>query len=378
MTNEFLIRRSDTDIDEDIESCNLYYRNLPSGSPILSYAISPIVSVNNSEFVGWNVPNFHKRKRAGELLPMTPWDQFFENGSATGYIDVVTTDGHTFQRFWSVGKYVPEAKWRLTTDEVLNYLPGQSAQAQLIEAAAKIYSNGHDTLTFLAEFASVKDLFIKTAKKLIKMDFPRNWKALSGNWLATRYGWRTLLYDLSDLNKALRSLDEKRTRYSECAGRTYSDTYEYGEDESWSLGTLTRTWNDKVTVGIRGSVVADITVPKFQFNPLQTGWELIPFSFVIDWFVNVGKAIAAWSFLSLQTDYVAAYGWKVEIERNYSKVIGVTNQNYSSGAVNVSGSSTIKIEKRIPSRIPLLPRFNLKLDMMKIIDLIMLVLQRTR
>ena len=41
----------------------------------------------------------------------------------------------------------------------------------------------------------------------------------------------------------------------------------------------------------------------WEFVP--TLWELIPYSFLVDYFTNVGGIIASWSYRSLGTDWVA-------------------------------------------------------------------------
>jgi hypothetical protein len=190
------------------------------------------------------------------------------------------------------------------------------------------------------------------------------------------------MYDIQDIHKALVHLDEARTRYSDRSGTTYSTTKQEAYVYSKWLIDLDVQKIDKITTSIRGSVAADIEVPKFQFNPITTAWELIPFSFVLDWIVSVGKSIAAMSFMVLQHTYVASCGYRVTIERSFHAEIGGTHAEgdveFVDGTHWQTGSSKLVLEKRTPCAVPYLPHFKLRLDALKVIDLVGLVVQRFR
>jgi hypothetical protein len=203
---------------------------------------------------------------------------------------------------------------------------------------------------------------------------PKGIKGKSSDWLSYRYGWRTLIYDLQDLNKAIIGLDSGRKRYSERAGTTYSQVATNAWDEAKSHGTRHHIVDDKIEFRLSGSVVADITVPQFQFNPLQTGWEIIPFSFVVDWFIGIGKCLSAWSFLSLETSYAASYGIQVTLDRTYNRSI-TFGGDYSGEDYQTGESKTVAC-RRVPCRIPYLPQHRLNLNPFKILDMIGLIIQR--
>lgn len=343
---------------------------------------SHLVGWNKRAFVGWDTPNYHKRRRNGELLPMTPWYQYKATGSASGSYSITTVDTTAtpdqYADWYSVGtEWVPSESWALDEEHICIHIPDKYDQ-YVQEAAAKIYSQGHDTLTCLAELTQLKSLFEVIAKRLIKRKLPKKLKEVTGDWLATRYGLRPLIYDIESLNEAIKNLNDGRTRYSEKAGSTTSYSYLDEVTDSKSCYSLVHRFTDKVKVGLRGSVVADVDVPEFQFNPLQTGWELIPFSFVFDWFVNVGKTLAAVSLLSLDMDYVASKGYRIDVTREYSVYITDTWGIYHAGTVDVTGTCTGYIEVRTPCRIPILPHFIVKLNSLKILDLIALLLQQIR
>jgi hypothetical protein len=77
--------------------------------------------------------------------------------------------------------------------------------------------------------------------------------------------------------------------------KTYTSTY-FG-DRRYGY-TLEESWQHLVNV--RAGVLTQLE----QYNalntwgllqPVESWWELVPFSFVIDWFINVGDTLASWT-----------------------------------------------------------------------------------
>lgn len=121
-------------------------------------------------------------------------------------------------------------------------------------------------------------------------------------------------------------------------------------------------------ISLRGSVTADINPPRFQLNPVITGWELIRFSFIIDWFVQVGTWLEAMSFLVFSTNYTASYGYKVTREVNCTMTDVVFNAT-SSGSHEGYALSTGELTWRIPSTVSHLPTIRVNVNTPKMIDL---------
>lgn len=346
--------------------------------------------------VGWDIPDFHRRKKNGELLEQTPWRNLLINGEASGFYS--NTQGSpaggpytTVQTYftdtvsdWTQGH---PSNWMITEEEVAAAVPAIH-DMYVTEAAAKIYSEGYDALTALAELTELRSLFAGTAKKLLQFQFPKkinkyknsDWGEITSAWLLGRYGWRTLFYDITAINEAIRNFDEVRTRCSAKSGSSWTTTdsvVDSIDNISWGYDKVTST---KVNVSVRGSVVADIVVPKFQFNPLQTGWELIPFSFVVDWFLNVGKTLSALNFITTATDYKASKGYKVTMERDVGiQNVWYTNQptfDFISFQFTLSSRSVAVLENRTPCRVPITPSFITRLNPFKVMDLLALITQR--
>jgi hypothetical protein len=379
-------RRSGETDTQQLQSQKIDWRK-PDGTLLGSETRDRLVSVDTEKFVGQNIPDYHRRVREGELLPSTYFKRFSNHGSSTGTYNYDQTGKVLYRQVW--GDYTAYTDWALTEDIVNAYVPEPSTLSYYAQnAAAKIYNQGYDALTSLAELADTRKMFINLGKRLWKMKIPKkifrngkkaaSLKSVANDWMEGRYGWRTLVYDITSLNDALRNFDESRTRYSERSGDHWS-TSSYSEvPVTWSAFYGLKTIQDQVSIQVRGSVAADIEVPKFQFNPLQTGWEVIPFSFVIDWFLGVGRALSALSFLSLQRKYVASVGSRITVERTFTFDTTSFKTGYSGDGVHQTGSCKAVLDTRHPWHVPIFPLPSLHINTLKIADLGAMIIQKTR
>lgn len=368
--------RSGSSLAETTITANSYKQKLPAAKILLS-SNELTTDVEGSEYQGFAIPEFNRRRNRGELLPHTPWESFYQDGTSTGRYEFIDYAGYTR---WVEPENPAYEEWITTRDEIEEHKPtGLDRYVQ--EAAAKIYENGFDALTFVAELKDLKKQFVNVGKLLKSLRRPKpgsvNWRKVNSEYLGARYGWRPLVYDLIGLDKAVRNLNEARTRYSERAGNRYSsETTDFATIYWWAF-KLRKQLTTKVTVQVRGSVAADIVVPAFQFNPLTTAWELVPFSFVIDWWVSIGKALSALSFAVKQKSYTASTGYHISVQKTLTVETVKFNANYSSGhGFSQTGSSETTLLVRTPTTIQFSPHLAVKLNEFKVLDLVSLVLQR--
>jgi hypothetical protein len=326
---------------------------------------------------GQLTPNFHKKVKSGALLPYTNFEQMtYDCYSILGSRSRSDDDGS----FWNAvpGHYINSTP--LTIEE---FTAGISSDAHeyLQRAAAVISSRGYDALTAIAEFASVARLFQNLLNSFLTLlsNFRRlNLKEISDLWLEGRYGWRTLVYDIISFNDTLENLSSfNRSRYTERQGGRYSSS-DFFENYSSGSSSGLHVQTDKLyeyDVSVRGSITADITVDAFQFNPIVTAWELVPFSFVVDWFISVGTAIQAASFSLRVRGYTAALGYQVKLKRTIENYLVGTDSGIS-GSSQASSVATGIYSLRVPSSVSLRPRLHVKLDYLKGLDLLALIYQR--
>jgi len=246
------------------------------------------------------------------------------------------------------------------------------------KAAASIYSGGWDAATFLAEIGQLRRMLSGVATKADDLIRGRSPGELHNLWLEGRYGWRTLMYDIRDLHEVLTQSNERRTRYRQAKGLTVAGNWnEYVE--STSSGLITGTSSDISWTGnLRGTVVADIDIPDFQFNPITTAWEVTRLSFVVDWLLNVGQALEASSFLLKAKNYKAGAGYKFEFELAQSMShVGTTGSTVVHGNDGAC-SGRAEVISRVPMSVSAIPRVNLRLDGWKVLDLLALIRQRVK
>jgi len=183
---------------------------------------------------------------------------------------------------------------------------------------------GHQTLNLIADSAtriakslhhlkrgdlagSLRSLIEGTSRKPIKpystfKPFRPTQDAMSRHWLEIQYGWRPLL---SDVNAAAQSLAHflsapLQTRYSAKVEKEDVQPKVVQLDPALDGRTATSSSILKskkrmiITVSEKGSIPAQLGL----LNPASVAWELLPWSFVIDWFIPVGQYLDARAFTS--------------------------------------------------------------------------------
>lgn len=128
---------------------------------------------------------------------------------------------------------------------------------------------------------------------------PRDWfsKKSAGLWLELQYGWKPLVSDI-------RFLLANRIDVPPPAISAVRHLEEFGR-LPLALGNLTSTphihsVSGEIRSGCHVRLDALVTNPGLAtldslslVNPFSLGWELLPFSFVIDWLIPIGNAIKA-------------------------------------------------------------------------------------
>jgi hypothetical protein len=155
-------------------------------------------------------------------------------------------------------------------------------------------------------------------------------------WLALQYGWKPLLSDVYGACEELAAFSTgvKPDVYTvkASASTEYEAQYEVGGDGDWIPPVR---WVGKGSVSGKGAVSARIGSPTISalssfgvVNPVQLAWELLPYSFVVDWFLPVGQFIqncSAEDGLEFSHGYISI---KYDIKWNAK----LTRTSYSSGS----------------------------------------------
>jgi hypothetical protein len=164
-----------------------------------------------------------------------------------------------------------------------------------------------------------------------------NSKASANVWLETQYGWTPFMSDVYDATQALMDLSEHETALHGVTRKKISSTRSYklwvrdalADTAMWThvQDSLNAVWHWKPKAGYIPS--------RFSLtNPASVAWELLPYSFVADWFVPIGDYL---QFLDtpFTVDHVGgSYGTRREIR--------VTEQ-YGVGSTTVSGLGSTRM-----------------------------------
>lgn len=116
--------------------------------------------------------------------------------------------------------------------------------------------------------------------------------AIANGWLEWQYGWKPLMGTIYDAaNESVRFVLNRIERFSASASRRVEPTPTGSTTVASRVVPITRNGSGKQGC----KFVIKLNVPDFDLarwsslNPISIGWELIPYSFVVDWFVDIGS-----------------------------------------------------------------------------------------
>lgn len=133
---------------------------------------------------------------------------------------------------------------------------------------------------------------------------------LGGLWLEQAFGWQPLLNDIDDGARALARINTETFGIKTVNARA-GRSAEFGSPTTSNLTGNLCQWKRLVEkpgwadVRMHGKVKADVGNPRLMQARLlgfsvqdfvPTLWELTPYSFLIDYFVNIGEVLEGWSW----------------------------------------------------------------------------------
>jgi hypothetical protein len=213
----------------------------------------------------------------------------------------------------------------------------------------------------------------------------------SNAWLQYRYGIRPLVYDIMGAIEAYEaSLKPARERFTASDSLTEEEEYnqELVHHASWTSNL--RKWRLS-NLSVRAGVVVESSASQQSLatrlgskSVLQTGWELVPFSFIVDWFVTTADLFAAYDVPM----YHRVLGDWVVIANNTVCTKTITDSSASDDEdfernCSLSDGGLHRVEHDDVTRLvnvgmPFLPSVNVRLDFQKLIDFAALFRQLRR
>ena len=152
----------------------------------------------------------------------------------------------------------------------------------------------------------------RTRRQIIRNITETN-AAIADVWLTYRYGIMPNVYLIED---CLEALDAPETLFLRDRSR-YVDKVAFHEVLDWTSEKVDLTHRVMIKSRLKeGSTKVD---SQLSASLTKTAWELIPLSFVIDWFVNVGDVLSA-SWPTASAEQGATYSWKADFTSHYTHV----------------------------------------------------------
>jgi hypothetical protein len=199
--------------------------------------------------------------------------------------------------------------------------------------------------------------------------------------MAWRYGWQILLMDMNSIYQFLKNPVGSLVLRGQ-SGESFSTSLTTIDSAGASYNWGSHHYGTIVTdASLRARVNALWRAETLNVlaNPLITTWELIPFSFVADWFVNVGDVLSAWQVALMAEQVQASLGTQFTIIGKSTKtpINGTCTGNSLSGVRVGECDETLIGRTRVPASIPtLVPSFTVNLTGKKITDLAAMCLKR--
>jgi hypothetical protein len=179
-------------------------------------------------------------------------------------------------------------------------------------------------------------------------------KFVADSWLEYSFGWKPLLDDIDSAAKALATgFFETDFEFISATGvsNDYADLgqhqYTWGPIVVYSRSRM----DEEAFVRFYGAVNREVDSPQYLqpanygFKPeafIPTVWELIPYSFLVDYFTNIGDVLFAWSF------HTSNLRWTSQLTRRVCKS---TTYDPSWKTSSLPQTGFVKTQYAVPSSV---------------------------
>ena len=295
---------------------------------IFNQSISPITKYYR-EWSGTRTPGFGKKKT--RALPDNPH---------SARVTIVTENQyHWYQEQVASGSWgltiSPYSDWYTMPDSPTLFIDSaefQSLQRLINNAQTGLQANMAQNI---AQVSQIGELVFGNATKILsayrnlrrgniskaittltggrtspkwkgKIGNPSPSKSVASNWLQLQYGWKPLLDDIQGMMVAAGRLNSpndfvQRASSSATAQREYRLAYPpagpaTGSAVGQTTFIVTTTCKFKIRFRVDSPLNNFLAQTGFT-NPINLAWELLPLSFVADWFLPVGnyfQSMSAW------------------------------------------------------------------------------------
>jgi hypothetical protein len=358
----------------------------------LSYTVTEVNKIRRGEYAGAETPQYHRKLAEGAMLPLNAYMRFdFQEDRPHGdYGGIYYRPSPERSYAYDVNSVRSVDGATSTKDDAIHMIGSMSSGLDITalhqQAAADALPD-LDALTTLVEARETVGMLVNArndAKRLILEALKggkHTVKAASDAWLAWRYGWQTLGMDIEAAVDVYNYPIRQGLAVEGRAGVSFAEVVKSNNPFSGYYVIHDYETVLKRDLSVRVNVVARVEGQSLNVlvSPTVTGWEMIPYSFVADWFVSVGDALKAWTLVASASRVYSSLGYKFT-EDGSSTVTNVTDGTgtYATNP-HASGGAQSKTECKI--RVPLgnvnlIPRIRVNLTTQRLLDAAALLSKR--
>lgn len=293
------------------------------------------------------VPDFHRKRRSGQII-MNPMFSEKITATSTGgngikiknktqslcagtYRNhIYEKNGDHFARSMLGSNSYPQFLSVLTPEEIEDACV--EASTCVMNKRGRSDSNLWETAAELHKTGRLLQNLGKRSKDLITKN-----SAIYDEWLSYRYGLLPIIRDTEAVLNGIKKSTGRIRKTSRCGAslsKTQNDSF------SENVDTVTNSWTRSTTDSL---VVRAMSIDEYTANVvnnigfttkglLTLPWELIPYSFVADWFLNVGDFIGALAPAPGYVQLGSCLVWKRTSKTVYT----------ATGTVEQSGTHTVE------------------------------------
>ncbi len=360
----------------------------PGSPPVVDYVFPRILVGYSETMTDIVIPRFRERRAGGEVF-FNNLDHVKESISVVlkrpyGFTNSALSCGAPVRhgRFYTDGTTAPGLLVLLgyvtvsSKPPLVTVLTTGAISDLITEVSTKVQSDRHKSLSNLYEDIAEANQTYRMLKKPLaalesfskKLPIARSLEAASSYWLQYRYGVMPLINTVTEVAlgiKAKRRAVRKTTRAKGVITRSSFASTNHDLGGQWRY-TVAISSTDTLTVRAM-SLDAYYSDALYESGLSLSGfvtlpWELIPYSFVADWFVNVqdylGALVPSPSFEDLGSCYVATR----DTITKYNVAI-TANLNPSTGTLTSSPDGDVISQLVTKTRRPLVkPALVIKSD----------------
>lgn len=292
--------------------------------------------------------------------------------------------GHIVKLLDNTGYYGETPAWVKSDGDVMKlevinrvFSKAYSSKATLIVTAAELHKTVGMVKTPFGQARNLLDQMTRRYRSLLKRGVDAT-SAASKAWLEYRMGWKPVLYDLSNIAKAVKIQLTKTDFEYDRTYRSHIDQQWSGagskDSSGWAFSKLgwTTAYSAKHSAGviIRENLFEEQSRPWQQIFGVQLHdvapavWELMPYSFVVDRFLDVQTWLEA---IQPRPNTKVMFSWQTTTERSDESVhvedwwimlAGITRQDPDSLPSSTQKLEMTKVTRAVGVTPSIFPVFN--------------------